>query len=323
MARISATGKTVASGLYLASGIYFASGIGVVTAGGAGGGGQVSGAVQVSGIVGVSGTVNAVQQGAWGVQVSGAVIVSGTVTQASGAYLASGHYVVVPGVQVSGAVIVSGAVTTSVSGQPVNVVSGFLNSAGINVATFSGQYVVLPVASLSGMYLASGLYVYQPPASLSGQYFASGIGVTVPITSGSVIVSGSVFVSGTVFSQQTGTWGVQVSGAVIVSGTVTTSVSGNVVDLKVPTAVTSNAGIFVVTGASGGAILTSGPCISVIVKAMSQNSGDIYVRGFPMQSGEGYVLEAGEAINLDVDNFGRVYLLAAISGDRVTYVGVQ
>jgi len=102
---------------------------------------------------------------------------------------------------------------------------------------------------------------------------------------------------------------------------VVSKVSGEIVDIKVPTSVTSG-GIFVVGSQSGGVILTSGPCISATIKSMSGNSGDIYIAGQALQSGEGFVLEPGEAINLDIDNFGRVHLLASVSGDRVTFVGV-
>jgi len=56
---------------------------------------------------------------------------------------------------------------------------------------------------------------------------------------------------------------------------------------------------------------------------MSKNSGNIHVGGWWLQSGQGFVLEPGEAVNVDVDNYGRVFLLAEISGDRVTFVGVQ
>jgi hypothetical protein len=224
------------------------------------------------------------------------------VVVASGAYLASGIYVVT-------------AVTTNISGQPVFVHSGEIHVvSGQVVAKVSGESVVVTsgvvAASASGNIIiakVSGEAVRisgETVVQASGAWLASGIWVQAR---GAVTVSGFVSIYSGFVS--------------ISSGQIISKVSGEVVDIKVPTSVTSG-GIFLVTAASGGDILTSGPCVSVTIKSMSANSGDIYVSGVPMQSGQGFVLEKGEAINLDVDNFGRVRLLAMVSGDRVTYVGV-
>jgi hypothetical protein len=232
--------------------------------------------------------------------ISGDIVISKVsgeqVVVASGAYLASGINVVT-------------AVTTNVSGQPVFVHSGEIHvvSGAINVVSgqviskVSGEAVRISgetVVQASGAWLASGIWVQDRGAML---------------VSGAVVVSGAVIVSGFVSIY---------SGSVSVSsGQIISKVSGEVVDIKVPTSITSG-GIFQVTAASGGAILTSSPCVSVTIKSMSKNSGDIYIAGNPMQSGQGFVLEPGEAVNLDVDNMGRAWLLAMISGDRVTFVGV-
>jgi len=187
---------------------------------------------------------------------------------------------------------------SAISGQVVKV-SG-------EVVKISGDQVVVA----SGAYLASGIYVVTAvTTNISGQ--------PVFVHSGEIhVVSGAInVVSGQVISKISG------ESVVVTSGVVVSKVSGEVVDIKVPTSVTSG-GIFVVSAQSGGVILTSGACISATIKALSVNSGDIYASGNSMQSGQGFVLEKGEAINLDVDNFGRVKLLAMVSGDRVTYVGV-
>lgn len=190
--------------------------------------------------------------------------------------------------RISGQVVLVSGQVVLISGQPVKV---------------SGE----TVAVASGVYLASGIYVNIPavPVSVSGQpvWVASG---EIHIVSGVVVasVSGNIVVA-------------KVSGETVVA-----KVSGEIVDIRVPTVVGS-AGIFVVGAQSGGVILTSAPCISVTIKSLGTNSGDIYVGGGPLQSGLGFVLERGEAINLDIDNLGRVWLLAAVSGDRVTYVTVR
>ena len=83
-------------------------------------------------------------------------------------------------------------------------------------------------------------------------------------------------------------------------------------------------GLVTVTSDSGGIVLASGEVQSVLVKALSGNSGGIYIGGenYRPYSGYGFLLEPGEAVNLDVDNFNRIYLYAVVSGDIVTYTGV-
>jgi hypothetical protein len=180
-------------------------------------------------------------------------------------------------------------------------------SGDIVISKVSGEIVQVSgqiVQVASGAYLASGIYVVTAvTTNISGQvvWVASG---EIHVVSGQVVAK----VSGEV---------VNVSGETVVS-----KVSGEVVDIRVPARLTSG-GIFAVGAQSGGVILTSGPCVSVTIKAMSKNSGNIHVGGWWLQSGQGFVLEPGEAVNVDVDNYGRVFLLAEISGDRVTFVGVQ
>lgn len=120
--------------------------------------------------------------------------------------------------------------------------------------------------------------------------------------------------------------GIQVSGAVQVSGVVSTSISGQPIDIVIPTTIITNATTnpLRVNSNSGGVALTSADCVSVTVKALSTNSGHIYVGGYTAghmpYSGAGLLLEAGEAINIDIDNTGKVRVFATVSGDRVTYI---
>jgi len=150
-----------------------------------------------------------------------------------------------------------------------------------------------------------------PRASATTRRAAISGDIVISKISGEIVkISGE-----TVITDVSGQWVIaKVSGE-------TVKISGEIVDIKVPTSLVGG-GIFVVGAQSGGVILTSGACVSVTIKAMSANSGNIHLKGTALQSGEGFVLEPGEAVNLDVDNFGRVRLLAEISGDRVTYIGV-
>jgi hypothetical protein len=100
-------------------------------------------------------------------------------------------------------------------------------------------------------------------------------------------------------------------------------VSGEIVDIKTPTQIKTGP-TRVIPSTSGGVVLHSGSVVSVTVKAGNANSGDIYLGGATDRpySGQGLVLDAGEAINIDVNDFGAIYLFATVSGDVVTFCGV-
>jgi len=80
------------------------------------------------------------------------------------------------------------------------------------------------------------------------------------------------------------------------------------------------------TNESGGISLTSGEVISVTVKALTGNSGDIYV-GFSTSgqlpySGYGFLLDATESWSIAIDQMSKIKVFAWVSGDGVTYGGV-
>ena len=122
----------------------------------------------------------------------------------------------------------------------------------------------------------------------------------------------------------------KVSGETIigkVSGEVV-KVSGETVSITTPTAVKTGL-TRMVTADSGGAVLHSGSVLSVNIKSLS---GDVYiggatdrpvaVSGYPFSS-IGFLLAAGEAKSIDIDNFDRIYLCAVKSGDAVSFMGVS
>jgi hypothetical protein len=112
------------------------------------------------------------------------------------------------------------------------------------------------------------------------------------------------------------------------SGQLIAKVSGEIVDIAVPTSIKilNSGNPMAVTAASGGQSLLSASCVSVTVKALSKNTGDIYVGGSAAgnmpYSGQGFCLEAGEAVNFDIDNTGKVWVCAVVSGDRVCWAAV-
>jgi len=63
--------------------------------------------------------------------------------------------------------------------------------------------------------------------------------------------------------------------------------------------------------------------LSVTVKALSGNSGNIYVGDEDVNSGNGYVLAPGEAVDVEIDNLKKVYIDADVSGDGVCWLAVK
>ncbi len=208
-------------------------------------------------------------------------------------------------------------ITAEVSGQKVYVE----NQSGQALRVLqSGAILVLQSGSVR--VLQSGTLVVDN----------SGVWVEAHILSGSITVDGTVSVSGAVTVLQSGT--LQIAGTVSISGGVTvlqsgplvTKISGETVDIGTPTSVLIQK---VTIGAiSGGIQLTSGITVAATVKAASWNSGDIYLggsnlaAGYRPYSGVGMQLDASEAINVDIDNFNRMYAFASYSGDQVLVIGV-
>jgi len=112
--------------------------------------------------------------------------------------------------------------------------------------------------------------------------------------------------------------GVQVSGTVAISGSV---------DIAIPSAVVINDTAInpqPITANSGGEMLTSAAIISVIVKACTSNADAVFIGGYNDQPNSGIGLEmyAGEAVNVDIDELGKVWACALTSGDKVSYLAV-
>ena len=339
------SGVYLASGLYVvagaASGTYMASGVGVVVQSGVGvlisgqhvfvesgvylasGVGVTVDPAHLSGLRLISGQSVTIASGLQVIVQSGVILMSGYInaTWLSGLYLASGQSLVsgqavivgtatlsglrlisgqsvtIDPATLSGLRLISGQSVTIASGLQVIVQSGVILMSGFLEATWlsglrllsggsiliSGQGVIVGTTTLSGLFLRSGSEVTIFPATLSGLYLASGVWLR----------------SGTV---------VQVDAP----GSVLAQVSNNPMT---------------VGALSGGVNLISATCVSVTVKALSINSGDIYVgggvAGHMPYSGQGFLLEPGEAINIDVDNMGLVRSFAEVSADRVTFLAVN
>jgi formylmethanofuran dehydrogenase subunit C len=226
---------------------------------------------------------------------------------------------------ISGSVIISGNVGTSVSGNVVSAASG--------VETIWRGVTVSGSVIISGSVATSGFVQI-----LTGVITING---GVPVTSGSVIVSGSVSVSGfiqvltgvvTVTNLGIVSGSIIVSGSVIVSGNVGVSgsvsiLSGGIVNVVTLTAlkINNSGNPMMVTANSGGANLISAAVASVLLKAMVSCSSDVYVGDVTSKpfSGVGFALSPGEAVNVDINQVGTIWVCAANSGDKVTWLGVS
>lgn len=69
--------------------------------------------------------------------------------------------------------------------------------------------------------------------------------------------------------------------------------------------------------------LTSQGCTSVTLKASRLNNGTVYVGGSTVAAANGFELEPGDSLTVDVTNANLVWIDAQASGDYVTYVWVN
>lgn len=70
-------------------------------------------------------------------------------------------------------------------------------------------------------------------------------------------------------------------------------------------------------------VLASAQAItSVTVKALSTNTGLIYVGNSTVASTNGFQLSAGDSVSMDVTDLSTVYLDCAVSGEGVSYLAV-
>lgn len=77
-----------------------------------------------------------------------------------------------------------------------------------------------------------------------------------------------------------------------------------------------------VTTAGTAVPIGTGAIISITLKALHANTGMIYVGGYDVAAANGFVLDAGEPVSLDVDNLADVYINADINGEGVSWIAV-
>lgn len=266
----------------------------------------------------VSGNQISFASGATG-NLSGLQVVATTnvVTNVSGnqVYLGSG----------SNFVFISGTPTVNISGNSVSL-SGLWTSTTLT----SGQFGISGAVGAFGFaYDFSGLKWIPIPTSTSGIF-----GLPHVTSSGEArSVSGNVVstsVSGNVISVTGG--GVSISGNVV-------NISGSIIQPSYSSNTNVRGrNVALIGAASGGVVLSSGDCSQVTIRAVSSNTGSIFVGGVNTidvpwgvnsTSGNGFILGPGDGVTFPISNLNLVKVAAfsgaggSNSGNQVSYMGVQ
>jgi len=95
-----------------------------------------------------------------------------------------------------------------------------------------------------------------------------------------------------------------------------------VVDVQPGSAIGSGQQVVAAAGTRVQLSATSVPILSVTVKALATNTGDIYIGGANVAAGNGYILASGEPVSLDVDDLADVWIDAAVNGEGVSFIYV-
>lgn len=79
----------------------------------------------------------------------------------------------------------------------------------------------------------------------------------------------------------------------------------------------------VTTAGTRTVLASSTPCQSVTVKALAANVGLIYVGNTAVSSTNGHQLSASDSISMDIANLNTINIDSSVSGEGVTYLGVN
>lgn len=145
---------------------------------------------------------------------------------------------------------------------------------------------------------------------------------------GSPFQAGGSIGNTTFSSTQSGTWTVQPGNtpnttAWKVDGSaVTQPVSGTITANPTSPATILNGQKLVTTAGTRVTLASSTTIKSVTIKALSTNTGIVYVGNATVSSSNGLQLVAGDSVSLDISNLATINLDASVSGEGATYLGV-
>lgn len=94
-------------------------------------------------------------------------------------------------------------------------------------------------------------------------------------------------------------------------------------DNLIPPTTILNGKTSVATSGSRVVLAASTACKSVTVKALAANTGIIYVGSSTVSAANGFALAAGDSVSFDIANLNTVNLDCSVSGESVTYLGIN
>ena len=123
---------------------------------------------------------------------------------------------------------------------------------------------------------------------------------------------------------QNGAWTVAVSGNVNVVGPLTDAElrasAVPVLENALPTVLHGEK--LVTTAGTRVTLAAATPCRSVTIKALTTNTGTIYVGSATVAAANGFPLAAGDTVSLDVADLSTINLDATVNGEGVRYIGL-
>lgn len=63
--------------------------------------------------------------------------------------------------------------------------------------------------------------------------------------------------------------------------------------------------------------------VSIVIKALAGNTGDIYVGDSDVSSSNGFVLDAGEAVSIDFKILSRIWIDSSVNGEGVSWLAIK
>ncbi len=76
---------------------------------------------------------------------------------------------------------------------------------------------------------------------------------------------------------------------------------------------------------AGTAVVVGGDVsvMSVTIKSVAGNTGEVYVGDSSVDDTIGFILDAGESVSMDIDNLNKIYIDAANDGDKISFIAVS
>ena len=91
----------------------------------------------------------------------------------------------------------------------------------------------------------------------------------------------------------------------------------------VPASTIVNGQKTVTTAGTAETLASSTSVRSVCIKALHGNTNNVYVGDSSVDSSNGYVLDSGETLCIDIQNLATIYIDTDTNGEGVSYVGIN